>query len=431
MLATTTAAPSWKQLLRYVIPAASAMVLFSLYTVIDGILVAHGVSESALTSVNISLPFINVLSGLSILLSMGASTLCAFALGRGKKREAEEIFTQTVVVMVILSAAITAGVLLFTEELALFLGAGPQTLENAVTYLRIVSVFSVCFILSYCLEVMVKVDDSPVLATVGVAVAAVVHVGLAYVFIFHFHWGVAGSALATGLAQLCSLIVFLIYFVGGKSDLRFRKFRFQPKTLLRSLPLGVADCSIEFMLGFLTVLYNNLLFLLFGESHQTIYAVIAYLSLLVFMVMQGIAQGMMPLVSVAVGKGDRKAIRFYFLRSLVLVVGAEVLIVAACLLLPQRFAAILSYLLAGINILLAGFFTALGHGKASCLLSLSRGFVLLPAAILVLSHLTGGQAIWIAALAGEGLSFVLGLVLLKRITASPAPLPAQEAEPAV
>lgn len=451
MLATTTAAPSWKQLLRYVIPAASAMVLFSLYTVIDGILVAHGVSESALTSVNISLPFINVLSGLSILLSMGASTLCAFALGRGKKREAEEIFTQTVVVMVILSAAITAGVLLFTEELALFLGAGPQTLENAVTYLRIVSVFSVCFILSYCLEVMVKVDDSPVLATVGVAVAAVVHVGLAYVLIFHFHWGVAGSALATGLAQLCSLIVFLIYFVGGKSDLRFRKFRFQPKTLLRSLPLGVADCSIEFMLGFLTVLYNNLLFLLFGESHQTIYAVIAYLSLLVFMVMQGIAQGMMPLVSVAVGKGDRKAIRFYFLRSLVLVVGAEVLIVAACLLLPQRFAAILlstdsplfpqavaalrqyalSYLLAGINILLAGFFTALGHGKASCLLSLSRGFVLLPAAILVLSHLTGGQAIWIAALAGEGLSFVLGLVLLKRITASPAPLPAQEAEPAV
>ena len=155
MLATTTAAPSWKQLLRYVIPAASAMVLFSLYTVIDGILVAHGVSESALTSVNISLPFINVLSGLSILLSMGASTLCAFALGRGKKREAEEIFTQTVVVMVILSAAITVGVLLFTEELALFLGAGPQTLENAVTYLRIVSVFSVCFILSYCLEVMV------------------------------------------------------------------------------------------------------------------------------------------------------------------------------------------------------------------------------------------------------------------------------------
>ena len=448
MLSATTAAPSWKQLLRYVIPAASAMVLFSLYTVIDGILVSHGVSESALTSVNISLPFINVLSGVSILLSMGASTLCAFALGRGKKKEAEEIFTQTVVVMAVLSAAITVGVLFFAEELALFLGAGPQTLENAVIYLRIVSLFSVCFILSYCLEVMVKVDDSPVLATVGVAVAAVVHVGLAYVFIFHFHWGVAGSALATGLAQLCSLLVFLAYFLGKKSDLKFRRFPFRLKTLLRSLPLGVADCSIEFMLGFLTVLYNNLIFLFFGESYQTIYPVISYLSLLVFMVMQGIAQGMMPLVSVAVGKGDQKVIRFYFLRSLVLVVGAEALIVAACLLFPQNFAAVLlspdsplfhqavsalrqyalSYLLAGINILLAGFFTALGHGRASCLLSLGRGFALLPLSILALSYLTGGQGIWIAALAGEGLSFLLGLTLLHRIRRVPSALPVRQAE---
>ena len=88
----------------------------------------------------------------------------------------------------------------------------------------------------------------------------------------------------------------------------------------------------------------------------------------------------------------------------------------------------LSYLLAGINILLAGFFTALGHGRASCLLSLGRGFALLPLSILVLSHLTGGQGIWLAALVGEGLSCLVGLVLLKRVTASPAPLPVREAE---
>ncbi|MCI5498371.1 MAG: MATE family efflux transporter [Clostridiales bacterium] len=438
-----TIAPSWKQLLRYVIPAASAMVLFSLYTVIDGVLVSHGVSESALTSVNISLPFINALSGLSILLSMGASTLCAFALGRGNKKEAEEIFTQTVAVMCVLSVLITVGVLLFAEELATLLGAGPHTIDNAVDYLRIVSLFSICFILSYCLEVMVKVDDSPILATAGVAVSAVVHVGLAYVFIFHFHWGVKGGALATGLAQLGSLLLFLHYFLKGKSDMKFRKFKFHPKIFLRILPLGVADCSIEFMLGFLTIIYNNVLFRLFGESHQTIYAVIAYLSLVVFMIMQGIAQGMMPLVSLAVGKGDQKTIRFYFTRSLLMAAAVEVLLVAVCQLFPQVFVTILlshdsplfaqavsalrqyslSYLLAGLNILLAGYFTALGRGVASCLLSLSRGFVLLPASIFLLSQVGSGQGIWIAALIGEGLSLLLGLVLLKKTHGAPAALP--------
>ena len=67
---------SWKTFLHYVIPSVSAMVLFSAYTIVDGIFVSKGVGELALAGVNIALPFINVLSGTAILLSMGTSTLC-------------------------------------------------------------------------------------------------------------------------------------------------------------------------------------------------------------------------------------------------------------------------------------------------------------------------------------------------------------------
>ena len=102
----------------------------------------------------------------------------------------------------------------------------------------------------------------------------------------------AGSALATGLAQLCSLIVFLIYFVGGQVRPSVPQVPLPAENpAAPPCPWGWRTAPLSSCLGFLTVLYNNLLFLLFGESHQTIYAVIAYLSLLVFMVMQGIAQG--------------------------------------------------------------------------------------------------------------------------------------------
>ena len=82
------AAGSWRLFFHYVIPSVSAMVLFSSYTIIDGIFVSHGVGELALASVNISLPFINILSGIAILLSMGTSTLCAFAMGEGDHEKA-------------------------------------------------------------------------------------------------------------------------------------------------------------------------------------------------------------------------------------------------------------------------------------------------------------------------------------------------------
>lgn len=102
------------------------MVLFSAYTIVDGIFVSKGVGELALAGVNIALPFINVLSGTAILLSMGTSTLCAFALGHGDHEKAEKIFTQTVVAIVAISAVITVAVSLFSEPLAVLLGAGPR-----------------------------------------------------------------------------------------------------------------------------------------------------------------------------------------------------------------------------------------------------------------------------------------------------------------
>ena len=410
------------------------MVLFSAYTIVDGIFVSKGVGELALAGVNIALPFINVLSGTAILLSMGTSTLCAFALGHGDHEKAEKIFTQTVVAIVAISAVITVAVSLFSEPLAVLLGAGPQTVGYSAQYLHMVCLFSVCFILSYCLEVMVKVDGAPQLAMFGVGVSFLINVGLDYLFIMVWHWGVFGAALATGLAQLGSLIFFLAYFLSGKSNLRFRRFSFHLKDFRRILPLGIADCSIELMLGFLTLLYNHVITNLLGESSLPIYAVIAYVSLLVSMVMQGLAQGMMPLVSLAVGEQDPSAIRLYLRRSFLLVLVVGAVVVGVCLAAPGGIVALLlsgestlfdqtvaalrqfalSYLPAGITIVLAGYFAALGRAGSSALLSLGRGFVLLPAALLVLNLLGASSLIWTAALIGELLSLALGLVLLRR-----------------
>lgn len=430
------AAGSWRTFFHYVIPSVSAMVLFSSYTIIDGIFVSRGVGELALASVNISLPFINILSGIAILLSMGTSTLCAFAMGEGDHERAERIFTQTVAVILAVSVVITLAVSLFAEPLGYLLGAGPQTIGFTSQYLHIVCLFSVCFILSYCLEVMVKVDGRPQLAVMGVGTSFLLNVGLDYLFIFQFHWEVFGAALATGLAQLGSMLFFLSYFLSGKSNLKFRTFQFHPGEFRRILPLGIADCSIELMLGFLTLLYNHVILSLLGEESLAIYAVIAYISLLISMVMQGVAQGMMPLVSLAVGQNDRGSIRRYLFQCIVTVLAVGMVVELFCQLTPGLLVNLLledssplfqetvsalrqyglSYLPAGLSIALAGYFAAQGKSGASALLSLARGFVLLPGALLAVYFFLHGAGIWMAALIGELVTLLLGLLLLRRIS---------------
>ena len=79
--------------LRFIIPSIIAQWVFSLYTMVDGIFVARGVSEVALTAVNISMPFTTGLFSVSILFAVGNSTIVAIFLGQGEKQKANEVCT--------------------------------------------------------------------------------------------------------------------------------------------------------------------------------------------------------------------------------------------------------------------------------------------------------------------------------------------------
>ena len=107
--------------LRFIIPSIIAQWVFSLYTMVDGIFVARGVSEVALTAVNISMPFTTGLFSISILFAVGNSTIVAILLGQGEKERANEVFTQNVVLLCTLSVLITILVIVFLEPFARFL----------------------------------------------------------------------------------------------------------------------------------------------------------------------------------------------------------------------------------------------------------------------------------------------------------------------
>ena len=147
--------------LRFIIPSIIAQWVFSLYTMVDGIFVARGVSEVALTAVNISMPFTTGLFSVSILFAVGNSTIVAIFLGQGEKQKANEVFTQNVVLLCILSVLITILVMIFLDPFARFLGATDHILPYARTYIGTIAPFSVVYILSYSFETLIKTDGYP------------------------------------------------------------------------------------------------------------------------------------------------------------------------------------------------------------------------------------------------------------------------------
>ena len=203
--------------LRFMLASMAAQWVFALYTMVDGIFVAKGVSELALSAVNLASPYVNFLFSISLLFAVGVSTIAAMYMGQGKFNEANRAFSQILVVLAVISLVLTLAVMLWPDVLAVFLGAGENVQPLVEEYLLHVGPFSICFLMVYSFEVLVKTDGYPKLALFAVTFGCLLNCVLDYLFVFCFSMGVGGAAFATGLSQLVLIFIYLFHFLGRRA----------------------------------------------------------------------------------------------------------------------------------------------------------------------------------------------------------------------
>lgn len=421
--------------LRFIIPSIIAQWVFTLYTMIDGIFVARGVSEVALTAVNLSFPFVSGLFSFSILFAVGTSTVVAILLGEGKKERADEVFTQNLVVLTVVSVVLTVVVLLNLEQFARFLGATESSLPYVKEYVATLAPFAAAFILSYTFEILIKTDGFPKKATVIVIVGAVMNCILDYLFVMVWHMGVFGAAFATGISQVSVIAFYLYHFGRKKGILRFRRFRLDLKLVWREFKNGLPAGVTEFSAGIIIFFFNQAILRYLNEGALVSYTIISYVNSIVVMSMNGIAQGSQPLISFYHGQGKKnetkKLLRYGVAAAAVL----SVLALAVCWLGTDAIVSLfisgemkelkqysdqvfrifsLSFLLVGFNVVIGGYFTSVEEPVEAILISVARGFVTMLGSLLLMTAVFGGSGIWWSPLASEAVCLVLTMILYKR-----------------
>ena len=423
----------FKQFLRYLGPSVVAMWVFSLYTIVDGIFVSKGVGELALASVNISMPFINFVFAISVLFSTGASTVIAMYLGKKDLENANEAFSLNLFTITILAIIITVTSILGLDYLAKVLGATPDTIGYVKDYLFIVSLFNIFFIVSYSLEVIVKADGFPFLATIGVVISAITNIVLDYIFVIKLGYGIKGAAVATGIAQVLSTVFFLSHFLRKKSTLRFVKFKFSFNTIKRIISLGFPDCTSELSVGIVTILFNQTLLRLIGQDALISYSVICYVNTLILMTMIGITQGAQPLISFYFGADEIDKVNHLLKMGLKTVLVTSIVVFVSSILFATNITSLfinpnetqlfnstvsvfklysISFLFVGFNLIISGFFVAIEQPLFSSIISLGRSLVLVTISLFLITKLFGGDAIWITTAVSEFVCLIIALSLL-------------------
>lgn len=425
-----------KQFFYFSAATVASLMVFSLYSIVDGLFVARGVGEYAMTAVNLSVPFVNLLFSIAVIFAVGTSTIIAYLLGQKNAQSANKLFSQNLATLVVIGVTISVLVLAFTEPLARLLGAEEVTLEYTIHYLQGLAPFAVCFMISYNLEVLVKTDGRPRLALVTVCVGCVTNCVLDYLAIFHWGLGIWGAAAATGLSQLLTCIIYLTHFLGKHTTFHPVRFRMDWKIYRRLLPIGISDGLTELCNGLMIFLFNHTILRCIGTDGLVAYTIIAYANTLVINITMGVSQGSQPLISFQNGRGDGTAIGNllrYGLRTMcgIAAVCFTVLFLAApklvAVYLPEAGAEMLTfatdafrryslcYLPVGFNIYIAGFLTAMERPLPAVSISTGRGLILQGSILLLLAAVLGGGSIWFAPVISEVLCLGLSVFFLLRL----------------
>lgn len=425
-----------KQFFHFSAATVASLMVFSLYSIVDGLFVARGVGEYAMTAVNLSVPFVNLLFSIAVIFAVGTSTIIAYLLGQKNAQSANKLFSQNLATLVVIGVTISVLVLAFTEPLARLLGAEEVTLEYTIHYLQGLAPFAVCFMISYNLEVLVKTDGRPRLALVTVCVGCVTNCVLDYLAIFHWGLGIWGAAVATGLSQLLTCIIYLTHFLGKHTTFHPVRFRMDWNIYRRLLPIGISDGLTELCNGLMIFLFNHTILRCIGTDGLVAYTIIAYANTLVINITMGVSQGSQPLISFQNGRGDGTAIGNllrYGLRTMcgIAAVCFTVLFLAApklvAVYLPEAGAEMLTfatdafrryslcYLPVGFNIYIAGFLTAMERPLPAVSISTGRGLILQGSILLLLAAVLGGSSIWFAPVISEVLCLGLSVFFLLRL----------------
>ena len=424
-----------KDYMRFMIASVMAQWVFALYSAVDGMFVARGVSEIALSAVNIASPFINFLFSASLLFAAGTSTVAAIYMGQNNMKKADEVVSQNLVFLVALSVVITAGVMLFPDQVASFLGANEATMPFVRDYILMVAPFSVCFVVAYAFEILVKTDGYPRYAMMAIIMGCLFNCVLDYVMVIRLHWGVKGAALATGLSQLALNVIYLIHFLGSKASLRFCRFHFDNTELLRVTKIGLPSGLTELSAGLTIFLFNHMILRYLGNEALVSYTIIGYIRTIVVMGMAGIAQGAQPMISFFTGQRNEKAVNCLLRYTILSAAFLGTFMFAACMVGANAFSGFFispmltdlrqssahviriysaAFLITGFNVVIGGFFTSIERPTESFLISLSRGLVSVVVALFTLTALFGGEGIWWAGMLSELLTLILTVLLYKR-----------------
>lgn len=421
-------------LARYAIPSIIALIINSLYNMVDQIFIGQGVGFLGNGATNIIAPITMITIAIATLFGDGLAAFFSLSLGKGEGEKAAKGLGTSILYGSIFGIAWTVIAFIFLKPLCLIFGATENILPYALDYGRIIVLGFTFQIVGNAINSAIRTDGSPRYAMFAMMVGAVLNIILDPIFIFVFHWGVKGAAIATIASQLFGLLLNIAYLFRLKTiRLSRQSFSFDIRTAGRIASLGFASGANNLTSTVVAFVSNNLMtkygaLSVYGpDIPLTTFGLCMKVSMLAFSIGIGVASGSQPIIGFNYGaqKYDRVKKTFLLSAGVATIITSVSWIIFQCFPLQlirifgtesalyEEFAVkcfhiyLLLTFLNGLQMCAGVLFQAIGQPMKAAITSLSKQVIFYIPAMIILSHFFGLTGILMAGPTADALVFIL------------------------
>ena len=425
----------------FAVPSIIAMLVSSLYNVVDQIFIGQGVGYLGNAATNVSYPLTTICLAIALLIGIGSASRYSLYLGADQKDRAASIVGNGISMMMICGILYAILIEIFQHPLLTAFGATEEIMPYALDYTRITAVGMPFLIITNGISNLARADGSPKYSMTCMLVGAIINTILDPIFIFIFHMGVTGAAIATVTGQFFSCLMALRY-IPKFQQVKLKKSHFGVHISQwgANVTLGLSSSLNQLAITLVQVVLNNSLtyygaMSAYGKDIPlAACGIVMKTKSLLLAVIIGISQGLQPIIGFNYGAKKyarvRKAYRLaiicdllisavgfcmfqFFPRQIISVFGSGD---SAYMAFAVRFMRIFLFmiLLNGVQMISSNFFAAIGKPLKGMVLSLTRQVLFLIPLLLILPLFWGLDGILFAGPVADFSAFVVTTLLIMK-----------------
>lgn len=419
---------------RYAIPGIVGTLAGSIAVLVDGMFIAKFVGASAFAAVNIVWPIASFALGIYIMLTVGAIAVAGKFLGEGKIMRANLVFTQTLLIAIPIGTVSLILIYIFKDTLQPILGAHGEILKYTDLYMLPLIVATFFWGLMFTLAQFAKLDGKPKLVAIVFISASVTNIILDILFVPILGFGIAGAGWATAISYVVAFIVILAYFFTPKCRFRLIRVYGGWKYMLKAAFNGFSEFLSSASAGIIPWLFNITAYSIAGNGGILAYSVLNYALIFFTMFVYAVGDSIQPLISISYGAKKPKKINAFLKLAISYVSIFALLFVTVLFVNPSILTASLLkdvdnetynlanlfmrstlpiFLCIGVNIIMSAYYTSVQCAGASATVAFLRTLFLPIILILTLPNLFGFNGLLSVLILGEGITFIIALLLLK------------------